>query len=101
MFHEYAMKIGEDPNIVQRVPLRILPPSEEVFDRCALESAFKENHHKQCYKFLYLPYFMADLHSRETQDLQNQYMHQRQDVNERYSHSNFLEVTLKRFCLNR
>ncbi len=71
---------------------------ERVFYQKTLVGAFAETNHKKDYKFLYLPAFLADPHSTETQELQKKYIKQRRIIQDAYSHGHFLEVTLKKFC---
>lgn len=99
-FHERALKLGDDPNAIQKIPFKTIPQSKNLIDSMDLKSAFKETNLSTCYKFLYLPYFLVDTHSKETQELQKQYFKQRQLIHEKYAHDNFLEATLKQFCLN-
>ncbi len=99
-FHERALQIGDDPNAIQRIPFKIALQPENLIDSMFLKSAFKETNLNACYKFLYLPCFLVDTHSEETQELKSQYLKQRQLIHEKYAHDNFLETTLKQFCLN-
>ena len=98
IFQERWVKLGEDPNLAQEIPYKAFLPVAEPYDDSSLDSAFHENNHKKCYKFLRLPYFLVDKYSQETHELQEQYLHQRQEIHERYAHENFLEVTLRSFC---
>lgn len=62
-----------------------------------LKSIFQEKNHRKCYKFLYLPFFLADLNSQETKSLQKKYRKQQEIVHQAYSTGHFLEVTLNQF----
>ena len=100
LFHEHAEGMGEDPNKVQPVSLKMASmrvPSPKTYP---LTSVFRESNHRKCFKFLYLPLFAADLNSPETVQLQKRYLCQQQKIHEAYAHENFLEVTLKRFCFD-
>ena len=97
-FHERAMKMGKDPNLAQEVSLKAPLPFIEFVDKSPLQSAFNQKHPRTCYKFLSLPYFLADPRLRETQELKYQYLQQRRQIQKEYAHGHFLEMTLKRFC---
>lgn len=72
---------------------------ERAFYNKILKPAFED--WKKCYKLIYLPIFLADLDSPETKELQKKYLNQRREIHDIYSHGNFLETTLKKFCLNK
>lgn len=93
-------RVGEDLNAIRPISLKTPRPSPNFSGEHPLKSIFEENNHRKCYKFLWLPYFLADPNSQETQILQHKYLKQRQEIHRKYAHESFLEVTLKRFCLN-
>ena len=96
LFNEYAMRLGEDPHAIRPVPRKL--PSDLVSDPYPLESLFGERR-KGC-QFLWLPYCLADPNSLETQAIRQKYLKQRQEIHHRYTKENFLEVSLKKFCLD-
>lgn len=99
MFHETTQLRFEDPNAFGRHPLKKIQLPSKIFCQHSLKSVFKEKNHRKCYKFLYLPYFLADTNSEETKKLQDQYRKQQREIHQVYSEGNFLEITLKKFCL--
>lgn len=98
LFHETTELRFEDPNALGKHPLKKIQLHSNILCQHSLTSAFKENNHKKCYKFLYLPYFLADANSEETKHLQQQYRRQQQITHQSYSDGNFLETTLRKFC---
>lgn len=98
LFHETTELRFEDPYAQSYHPLKKIYFSSQKFDQYKLASVFKENNHKKCFKFLYLPYFLADTDSEETALLQEQYRKEQQIVHQAYSENNFLEITLRKFC---
>ena len=64
-----------------------------------LTGAFSSITHRKCYKFLYLPAFVVDAGSSETQVLQRKYLNQRREIHDYYGHGDFLEIRLE-FCLD-
>ncbi|SRR5581483_6830009 len=93
MFHENRIRMGDDPNREgYRFALNLSPK------KYPLESAFGEHNHKKCYKFIQLPYFLADSSSEETQMLRKKYLNQRQEIHQRYAHGDFLEVSLRQMA---
>jgi hypothetical protein len=69
---------------------------ERAYYQNTLTGAFTHENSRKCFKFLYVPGFVADPESTETQELQKKYLQQRSFIHAIYSHGNFLETTLKR-----
>lgn len=99
-FHEHAINIGDDPNRAQIIPIKISTTLSNLQNEFVLRGVFAENNHKKCYKFVFLPYFLADPNSSETRELQDQYLKQRHEIHKSYARSSFLETSLKKFCLD-
>ncbi len=98
LFYETTELCFEDPNAQGYHPLKKIQLSSQKFDKHRLTSAFKEHNHKKCYKFLYLPYFLVNIDSEETTQLQDRYRKEQQAVHQAYSEDSFLEITLRKFC---
>ena len=98
LFHETTDLRFEDVNALGKHPLKkiVFPPPRS--DKYLLEPAFIEKNHRKCFKLFYLPFFLADMSSEETQQLRKQYVQQQKTIHEAYSKGNFLEVTLRKFC---
>jgi hypothetical protein len=97
LFHEHLDEMNEDPNRMQIIPFKHVSERSVAH---SLEGIFQENNYRQPYKFLWLPFFLADRKTHETQVLRRKYLKQRQEIHRHYSHGDFLEVTLRKFCLN-
>jgi hypothetical protein len=63
-----------------------------------LTGAFPEKNHQKPYKFLYLPMFLVNPKSKETKELRQKYLRQREHIHRVYCHGHFLEITLERLC---
>lgn len=98
LFYETTELCFEDPNALGHHPLKKIQLPSQKFDKHRLTSVFKEHNHKKCYKFLYLPYFLVDIDSEETAQLQDRYRKEQQAVHQAYSEDSFLEITLRKFC---
>jgi hypothetical protein len=61
-------------------------------------SSFPEKNHQKPYKFLYLPMFLVNPKSKETKELREKYLRQREHIHRVYCHGNFLEITLECLC---
>lgn len=48
--------------------------------------------------YIHLPYFMVDPKSTETRAIREKYLRQRKHIQDIYSHGDFLEITLAKFC---
>lgn len=68
---------------------------ERAYYQNTLTSAFTHENTRKCFKFLYVPGFVVDPQSEETQELQKKYLEQRKAIHAIYSHGNFLETTLR------
>ncbi len=92
-FQQFTLKINPLPS-----PGFKTLEEERSYYQNSLTRAFSEENCRKCYKFLYLPGFLADPDSSETHELQEKYLRQREQIHNIYSHGDFLEITLKRFC---
>ncbi len=92
-FHRFTLKVNPLPS----QEFGTITEEREFYQN-TLSRVFNENC-RACHKFLHLPHFAADLNSAETRQLQEHYLQERRAVQEMYSHGNFLEITLKQFCL--
>jgi hypothetical protein len=98
IFYENTPLRYEDPFSLTYHPLKKIHPGYHSSAQNPLKSVYQEKNHRKCFKFLYLPYFLADLKSKETHELQAQYRKEQAAIHEAYAHGNVLEVTLKQFC---
>ncbi len=92
-FQQFTLKINPLPS-----PGFKTLEEERSYYQNTLTGAFTEDNCRKCYKFLYLPGFVVDPDSPETQELREKYVRQREQIHDIYSHGDFLETTLKRFC---
>ncbi len=97
LFHQNTALRFDDPHAIPKTPFKRIRSSPTRFRNTNLKGIFEEKNHRKCYKFLYLPNFLADLNSEETRTLQTQYLEQQSEIHQAYAHGNFLEVTLRRF----
>jgi hypothetical protein len=74
------------------------------FETIADERAFFESAFVRSFNdigrltYIHLPYFMVDPKSTETCAIREKYLRQRKHIQDIYSHGDFLEITLAKFC---
>lgn len=93
-FYHFTLKIYPHPSS----QFKTIDEEKHYFEN-TLTRVFKEDGAK-CFTYIHLPYFMADLNSTETHELRRKYLQARRHIQNIYFHGDFLEITLRKFCMN-